>query len=242
MAFEHSKEDFRVCPETNFRVDRKAEFLMIIYAVVAVLCLSLGGIAALMIGLHKTPGHAWSLLGNDVASSFEYYRWLNIHGFNMLIFWIVWFEMAAVYFVATALLNSKVFNIKLGYAGFALMLIGTVVIEILLFSANPTKPDNLVMFTAYYPLAAEPLFYLAYILFAVGVLLNGLNFFLTVYHAQKSGSYPYKTLPLVVYGVFVAVVIAVQAILNGAVVMVGSLLYSLGMIDGMDADWWKQVF
>jgi len=230
------KENFRVCPQTSFRVHKPTEPLIIINAVMAILTLSTGGIAALLMGLHKSPGQAWTLLKSTTA----YYRVVNIHGFNMLIFWVIWFEVALMYFVPTVLLNSPLFSTKMGWGAFATMLIGTLGLEYILIFGSP---KNIVMFTAYHPLTAEPAFYMFYLIYAVGVLLAGANFFLTVYQAKKTGTYPHKSLPLVVYGVFVAVVIAVQAILNGAIVLSIGWLYSLGVLKHpVDADLWKQVF
>ena len=40
-TFKHTTEEFRVCPVTSFRVDRKAELLMVFNAVVSILCLSM---------------------------------------------------------------------------------------------------------------------------------------------------------------------------------------------------------
>ncbi|MHA2030206.1 MAG: hypothetical protein ACW99Q_12490 [Candidatus Kariarchaeaceae archaeon] len=108
-GFTHTKEEFRVCPVTSFRVDRSSELLMVGHAVIAVLCLALGGLAALYIGLHKMPADAPGFLAVEDA---DYYKWVEVHGFNMLIFWIVWFEVAAGYFVATAILNSKLYSQK----------------------------------------------------------------------------------------------------------------------------------
>ena len=227
-AFTHTRDDFRVCPVTSFRVDRSAELLMVGHAVIAILAMALGGIAALYIGLHKMPSDAGFLAVSDA----DYYKWVEIHGFNMLIFWMVWFEVAAGYFVATALLNSKLYSTKLGYAAFAIMLIGTLMVE---YNIVLRAEHNPVMFTAYWPLSYKEYanthwsFFLGYILFAVGTLIAGLNFFGTIWKAQKTKSYPHKSLPLVVYGVFVAFVISVQAILNGAIVFILSLLMSMGI-------------
>ncbi len=231
--FVHNKSEFRVCPQTSFRVYRKAEPLMIANAVVAVLALAIGGTAALVMGIHKMPME-FSFVSNE-----RYYQVVNIHGINMLILWIVWFEVAAMYFASTAMLNSKMASTKMGWTAFALMLAGTLLLEWTIFFDHPRST---VMFTAYVPFRAHPLFYLGYILFAVGVLLAGILFFLTIYQAQKTKSYDGDSLPLAVYGVFVAVVIAVQAIINGAIVMVLAFLYSFDLIGAPDADFWKQVF
>ncbi|MHA2502142.1 MAG: cbb3-type cytochrome c oxidase subunit I [Candidatus Kariarchaeaceae archaeon] len=233
---ELNKEEFRVCPETTFRVYKPAQMLMIVNAVVAVLCLTVGGITALLMGLHKSPDQVWSLLEN----SQQYYRVVHAHGFNMLIFWVVWFEIAAGYFVSTVILNSPMYSVKMGWLQVGMMLTGTLGLEYLMFFG---EFKNIVMFTAYHPLTAQPAFYFFYIVYALGVLVGGLNFFMTVYHAKKNKTYPHESLPLVVYGVFVAFVIAVQALLNGAIVLIMAWLFSLGVIpEPVDADLWKQVF
>lgn len=231
---ELSKEEFRVCPETNFRIHRKAEPLMIANAVTAIVFLLIGGTMALLMGMHKSPGQVWSVLENA-----DYYLVVSLHGLNMLIFWIIFFEMALVIFVVTVFLNSKLYSLKLGWIAYGLMIVGALMLNLVVWLDHPFST---VMFTAYMPFKAHPLFYVGYILFAVGVLLQGINFFATIYHAQKSGSYPHKSLPLVVYGVAVAVVIAVQAIINGAIVMTMGLLYSLDLVGATDADLWKQIF
>ncbi len=243
IQFNYSKDEFRVCPVTSFRVHKKAEPLMTINAVAAIIFLSIGGFAALLMGLHKMP--ALNILSDQM-----YYTIVTLHGINMLILWIVFFEIAAVYFVSTALLNSRLASVPLGWIAFALMLLGALMLEYTVLF----EPASTVMFTAYMPLVADPKFYLGYIIFAVGVLLAGVNFFLTIYLAKKNGSYPYDSLPLTVYGVFIAVVIAVQAILNGAVVMVVALIYSIqnptlqnlttsiAYSGFFDADLWKQLF
>lgn len=243
-GFIHTKEDFRVCPVTSFRVDRNAELLMTGHAVIAILCMALGGIAALYMGLHKMPADVPGFLAVDDA---DYYKWVEIHGFNMLIFWMIWFEIAAGYFVVTAILNSKMYSPKLGYVAFAVMLVGTLMVE---YNIVLRAEHNPVMFTAYWPLSAKEYanthwsFFLGYILFAVGTLIAAINFFLTIWKAQKTKSYPQKSLPLVVYGVFVAFVLAVQAILNGAIVFILSWLMSMGILEpgDIDADFWKQIF
>ncbi len=235
-AIEFTKDEFRVCPETSFRVFKPAEPLMIVNAVAAILTLAIGGTAALLMGLHKLPID-WSPLGTN---SELYYRIVSIHGVNMLILWIVFFEVAAMIFVSTAILNMRLASVPLGWVSFGLMLVGALMLEYALF-LDPA--DQIVMFTAYFPLKASPAFYLGYILFAVGVLLASGVFFWTIYLAKKT-LYADRSLPLTVYGVFIAVVIAVQAILNGAIVMVLALLYSLGFLQpvDIDADFWKQVF
>ena len=63
---------------------------------------------------------------------------------------MVWFEVAAGYFVATALLNSKLYSTKMGYTAFVVMLIGTLMVE---YNILLRESHNPVMFTAYWPLS-----------------------------------------------------------------------------------------
>jgi len=64
-----------------------------------------------------------------------------------------------------------------------------------------------VMFTAYVPLKAHPLFYLGIILVAVGTLTGVFNFFATLYVAKRDGAYE-GSMPLVTFGALAAAIIA----------------------------------
>jgi len=72
-------EGIRVCPVTGLKVQRDAENLIKINAVMAVVSLLIGGIAALLLAL--TRWEAVHILPADL-----YYRFLTIHGMNMLVF------------------------------------------------------------------------------------------------------------------------------------------------------------
>lgn len=83
------KNEFRTCPATGLKVHMPAERLMYVYAVSAVVCLLIGGAMAILIALTRWP--AVHLLPADL-----FYRFLTAHGMNMLVFWIVMFEMAGL--------------------------------------------------------------------------------------------------------------------------------------------------
>lgn len=55
-----------------------------------------------------------------------FYRILTVHGMTMLIFFILYFEMAILYFTAGPLLKSRIAAPKLGWAAFAIMTVGAV--------------------------------------------------------------------------------------------------------------------
>jgi cytochrome c oxidase subunit 1 len=92
-----------------------------------------------------------------------YYRILTAHGFNMLIFFIIFFEMAVLHFAGPIMLGCRQPAPKLGWLGYLLMLIGACTTNFFVFAG---KAD--VLFTSYVPLKAHPAYYLGIILFAVG--------------------------------------------------------------------------
>ena len=115
-----SKDLFRTCPETGLQYHKPAEMLMKAHAVVAVVILLVGGIAALLVTLTRWP--AIHLLPAD-----RFYQLLTSHGVNMLIFWIISFEIAVLYFCSSTLLKCRLATPRIAWLGFALMLIGIIV-------------------------------------------------------------------------------------------------------------------
>ena len=163
---------FRTCAHTGLRVDLTAERLIKVHAVAGVLAILFGGIAAVLVLLTRWP--AVHLLDPTM-----YYRALTFHGINMLIFWIIFFEIAILYFAAPIVLGSRVAWPRVGWVGFALMVAGSLLIDAAILRGGAD-----VMFTSYVPLKAVSYFYLGWILFAVGALLGVLNFFATLVVAR----------------------------------------------------------
>ena len=153
-------DPFRTCQFTGRRIHHQAEALVKANAVVAVVALLIGAIAALLLVLTR-----WQAV--HLLPAVWYYRILGVHGMNMLIFFIIYFEMAVLWFTSTALINARPAAPRLGWVNFGLMLVGTLMVEWMQWSG---KAD--VLFTSYPPLKAHPLFYLGIILFAVGALLT----------------------------------------------------------------------
>jgi cytochrome c oxidase subunit 1 len=221
---------FRTCPATGRQIHRQAESLVRVNAVVAIVALLIGATAALLLVL--TRWQAVHLLPAE-----WYYRILGVHGMNMLIFFIIFFEMAVLWFAATVLLNSRPAAPRLGWVSFYTMLIGALIVEFMQWSG---KAD--VLFTSYPPLKAHPLFYLGVILFAVGALTVVGQFFATLVIAKRERTYE-GSMPLVVYGAMVAAIIAVITLLHGAMIYVPTFLWSIGLISSVDPEiyrmlWW----
>ena len=220
---------FRTCPTTGLKVHRQADALIKANAVAATVSLLVGGVAAVLVLL--TRWQAVHLLPAD-----WFYRILTVHGMSMLIFFIIFFEMAVLYFASAVVLNSRVAAPKLGWLAFALMVGGALLVEWMMWTG---KAD--VLFTSYVPLRADPLYYLGIILFAVGALVVTSLFFATLVVAKRERTYQ-GSVPLVTFGAATAAIIAVITLLHGAAVYIPTFLWSLGVMP-MDPEvyrliWW----
>jgi cytochrome c oxidase subunit 1 len=183
-----------------------------------VVSLLIGAIAAVMLVL--TRWQAVHLLPAD-----WFYRILGVHGMSMLIFFIIFFEMAVLFFASTVLLSARNAAPKTSWAAFALMLGGALIVEWMMWSGRAD-----VLFTSYVPLRADPNFYLGVILFAVGALVTVGVFFANLVVAKREQTYV-GSLPLVVYGAMTAAIIAVITLLHGAAIYIPTYLWSLGYME-----------
>src|SRR5262245_61941881 len=164
--------EFRTCQYTGLKVDIAAQALIKANAVAAVVFLMVGRVRGRLVALTRWP--AVHLLPAD-----WFYLVLTGHGANVLLFWIIFFEIAVLYFASAILLNSRLAAPKLAWTGFVLMVAGAVLANVAVLQG-----DSSVMFTSYPPMQAKPQFYLALILFAVGALIGVGIFFATLVVAK----------------------------------------------------------
>jgi cytochrome c oxidase subunit 1 len=225
----HAPGAARVCATTGLTVCLGAERFIKWNAVLAVVALLIGGIGAILLGLTRWPAV-------HLLDAVWYYRILTLHGLNMLIFWIIFMEVAILYFAATALLNCRLASLRAAWIALGLMLAGAVLVD---YTVLAGKSD--VLMTSYVPLQGHPLFYLGIILFAVGALVAVGNFFATLYIAKRDRTYQ-GSVPLVVFGATAAAIIAVVTLLHGAIVMVPTFLWSIGWTGVPDAGWYRLVW
>jgi cytochrome c oxidase subunit 1 len=220
---------FRTCDITGLKVDLRAEKLIQLNAVMAVVSLLVGVIAALLLVLTR-----WQVV--HLLPVEWYYRALTLHGLNALIFWIVFFEIAGLYFGSTVVLNSRMASPKFGWLALILMVLGFLLVN---FTILTGKAD--VLMTSYAPLQAHPVYYLGVILFAVGALIGVFLFFANLLVARRERTYG-DTLPLFTFGLVAAAIIAVITLASGAVIYIPTLLWSLGIIKSIDAGVYKLVW
>ena len=224
-----AKAEFRTCQYTGLKVDVAAQRLIIANAVAAVVFLAIGGLMGLLVALTRWP--AVHLLPAD-----WFYLVLTGHGANVLLFWIIFFEIAILYFASAVLLNSRLAAPKLGWLGFILMIVGALATNVAVLQG-----DSSVMFTSYPPMMAKPHFYLGIILFAVGALIGCGLFFATLVIAKEEGTYE-GSIPLVTFGALTAAIIAVFTIASGAIILIPTWLWSLGLISDIDPLMYKVVW
>jgi cytochrome c oxidase subunit 1 len=154
----------------------------------------------------------------------------------MLILWILFFEIAILYFACTTPLNARLFSRKIAWVSFGMMLTGAIMVDYIIIAG---KAD--VMMTSYLPLLAHPLFYLGIILVAVGTLVGVFNFFATLYVAKRDKAFT-GSVPIVTFGATAAAIIAVVTLLHGAVVMIPTFTYSMGWTPQPDPAWYRLIW
>ena len=221
---------YRTCPRSGLQFEKQAEALMKINAVTAVVALLVGGLLAIGVVLTRWPAVHW--LAADT-----FYMVLTAHGIDMLIFWIIFFEVAVLYFASSTLLRCRLATPKIAWAAYALMLIGAIVNNVSVFQGSSS-----VMMTSYVPMMAHWSFYLGLILFAVGALIACFVFFGTLVVAKREKTYQ-GSVPLVTFGAITAAIIAVFTISSGAIILIPTFLLSVGVIDQVDpliyrTIWW----
>jgi cytochrome c oxidase subunit 1 len=220
---------FRTCPTTGLRVHADAEKLIKVNAVAAVVFLAIGGFFALTVALTRWP--AVHLLPAD-----WFYLALTAHGLDALLVWVIFFEMAILYFASAVILNSRLATPRWGWVQFWLMLAGALITNVAVLQGNSS-----VMFTSYVPLQASPVFYLGIVLFAVGALIGCFVFFGTLVVAKDEKTYQ-GSVPLVTFGALTAAIIAVFTIASGAIILIPTWLWSLGIVSHIDSLMYKTIW
>jgi cytochrome c oxidase subunit 1 len=224
-----AQEKFRICPTTGLRVDLSAQTLIKWNAVAGIAFLAIGGLFGLSVALTRWP--AVHLLPMD-----WFYLALTAHGLDVLLLWIIFFEIAVLYFAGAVLLGSRLAAPRAAWTAFVMMLIGGITTNIAVLQGGST-----VMFTSYVPMKAAPHFYLGLILFAVGALIAVFVFFGTLVVAKEERTYK-GSLPLVTFGAVTAAIIAVFTLACGAIILIPTFLWSVGLVNAIDPLMYKLIW
>ncbi len=225
-----TKSLFRTDPGSGLFFNKSAETLMKVNAITAVVFLLIGGILASLVTATRMPTL-------HTLPTAEFYQALTAHGIDMLIVFIIFFEMAVLYFASSTLLRARIAAPRWGWVQYILMMVGALMTNYAILKGNSS-----VMMTSYVPMPAEPLFYLGLILFAVGALIGCFIFFGTLVIAKEEKTYE-GSVPLIVFGATVAAIIAVFTIASGAIILIPTFFWSIGVISNIDplmyrVIWW----
>jgi len=220
---------FRVCRFSGLKIEANAERLIKANAVAAVLFLALGGLMGLLVALTRWPAV-------QILPAEWFYLVLTGHGANVLLFWIIFFEIAVLYFASAVVLGSRLAAPKTAWFAFVLMVVGGVMANYAVL-----RGDSTVMFTSYPPMQASQWFYLSLIIFAVGALIAVFNFFGTLIIAKAENTYN-GSVPLVTFGAITAGIIAVFTLASGAIILIPTWLWSLGLVTNIDTLMYKVVW
>ncbi len=229
LGGEPAEERFRVCADTGLKVHARAETLIRINLLTAVLFLAIGGLLGLLVAL--TRWQAVHLLPAEM-----FYMVLTAHGAAVLLFWIMFFEVALFYFTSAVVLRSRLATPWLAWLAYALMLIGALTATIAVLQGRSS-----VMFTSYVPLQAEPHFYVGLILFAVGMLITCFIFLGTLVIARDERTYE-GSIPLATFGGLTGVIIMIFTLASGAIILIPTFLWSIGIIAHIDPLTYKLVW
>ena len=224
-----STTTYRTCPRSGLQFEAKAETLIIANAVAGVVFLLIGGLLAIGVVGTRWPALHW-------LQADTFYQVLTAHGLNMLIYWMIFFEIAILYFCSSTLLRCRIATPKIAWAAFALMVIGAVMNNISVYEGASS-----VMMTSYVPMMASPNFYLGLVLFAVGALIGCFVFFGTLVVAKRDKTYA-GSVPLVTFGAMTAAIIAVFTIASGAIILIPTWLLSIGVINAVDPLMYRMIW
>jgi len=228
---DYDEEGFRTCSVTGLDIHRSAENYVKLFGLTAVVALLVGGIFAFTVAMTR-----WEYVG--LLTPADFYVHLSLHAWNLLIFWMVFMEIAILYVGGPIVLGRRMPITKAAAAGYVMMLVGAITINVSVFLTSP--PDTAPLLTAYAPLQSPPAFYAGVIVFIVGAVVAALPFFLTLWRERRE--FPNRSLPLVAFGAFVTSIIAVEALVGGLVTFVVTFLWRIDVIQWMDAAWYRQMY
>ncbi len=221
--------EFRVCSITNLKVHKPVEQLVAANLWAAILFLLFGGMMAIGVAFTRWP--AVHLLSEEL-----FYRALTMHGLAMLVYWIVFFEAALMYFAISTILKCRLAAVRTAWIAFWLMVAGALVTTLAVMTGNAD-----VMFTSYPPLKAHQWYYWGILVFAVGIFFSCAVFYVTMVVAYKEKAVT-GSLPLGVYGMSAGVTIILLTLFHGAALFFPTWLWSMDLFENLDTVIYRLIF
>jgi len=230
---EYGEDGFRECSVTGLSIHRSAENHVKLFGLTAVIALIVGGLFAVTVAMTR-----WELIG--LIPEDGYYTHLSMHAWNILIFWMVFMEIAILYVGGPIVLGRRLPLTKLAKAGWVTMVAGAIGVNYSIWTATESGIGEAPLLTAYVPLEISAEFYASAIVFLLGATIAALPFFVTLWKEKRGAAA--KTLPLVVFGAFVTAIIAVEAILGGIAAFSYALAWRVGIIESVNSGVYRQLY
>lgn len=228
---DYDAEGYRSCSVTGLDVHRSVEEHVKLFGVTAVIALVVGGSFAFTVATTR-----WEVIG--LLEPGDFYTHLSLHAWNLLIFWMVFMEIAVLYVGGPMVLGRRLPLTSLAKAGWAVMVAGAVGVNLSIWFTE--APEQAPLLTAYVPLPVSPWFYATAVVFLLGATVAALPFFAAVWKEKRGAAT--KTLPLVTFGAFVAGIIAVEAILGGIAAFTYALVWRVGLIESVEVSIYRQLY
>ncbi|MFB6104163.1 MAG: cbb3-type cytochrome c oxidase subunit I [Halobacteriaceae archaeon] len=230
-TYEYDEDGFRTCNTTGLTIHKSAEDMVKLFGVTAIVALLIGGTFALFVALTR-----WEAVG--LLDPAAFYRYLSIHAWYLLIFWMVFMEIAILYVGGNFVLGRRLPLKRLAGAAYAIMVLGAALITYGIWTQQP--PNQAPLLTSYVPLPSPAEFYLGANLFLLGALLAAIPFLATIWQAKREA--PGRTLPLITFGAFITSIVAAEAIVGGLITYIPTFFWRIGWLPHLDAAWYRQMY
>jgi len=230
-TFEYDEDGFRTCGITGLNIHKSAEDMVKLFGVTAIVALLVGGTFAFFVAMTR-----WELVG--LLSPSDFYKYLSVHAWYLLIFWMVFMEIAILYVGGPFVLGRRLSLPRVAQAAYGMMVVGALTITYGIWRQKP--PNWAPLLTSYVPLPSPAEFYLGVDIFLLGALVAAIPFLATIWHWKNAN--PNKTLPLIAFGAFITSIVAAEAIIGGLITFVPAFFWRIGVLGHLDPAWYRQMY
>jgi len=169
-----------------------------------------------------------------IPSWFDYYRILTAHGVFMALVFTTFFITGLMTF-ATYRSIPRVRSVRLGWIGYGVMLLGTVLAAFEIVAGNAT-----VLYTMYAPLKASPIFYLGATVLVAGTWIVAADILANVAWFRRNN--PGQRIPLPAHGSACTFVMWIIATIGIVLEMLLLIPWSLGWTSAIDVSLTRMLF
>jgi cytochrome c oxidase subunit 1 len=212
----------------DYEVSRAGgDVLVLAHVYTSTLVLGIGALFGMLQGLSRASVIA-------MPAWFDYYRMLTAHGVLMALVFTTFF-ITGLFTYATYHTIPRTRGLALGWTGYCIMLIGTVMATVAILDGSAT-----VLYTFYAPLKASPLFYFGATLLIAGTWFVAADVFRNVIWFKKNNRA--TLIPLPAFMATATLAMWCLATLGVVAEMVILIPWSLGWTPGVDVSLTRMLF